>query len=453
MSGKQYYFTTRDLLIMAALASLGGIAGTYINALGDVFQSVLGFAGTTQWAAGLHVLWLILAAGLVKKPGTATITGILKGVVELLTGNTHGLLVLLVDVVAGVMVDLCLLPFGKKLNIWIYAFAGGLAAASNVFVFQLFASLPADMLAYGGLLLVGLVAFISGVIFAGILGWTLMNTLQQAGVIKQVQVHETPRRGVAIFLAGAVLITVLLAVFLRGALQGPETVSIGGAVQTPYDFPQEHGDIEEIVAEGTLRGATTRYKGFSVKEIVDSAGPISDQGWILIQGSDGYSFFITMDELNGNESLLLSPQSEGGGNSYNLVGANNSKAWVRGVQAILFISPPEIDITGMIDNPGVFDPNEWQFDMDSTTLTIDEITGKYQGAAIGPILSSMGLQAEAREVVLVGDQNSISLELSSILNDQDIRIFTIIIGENVSYAVARMDGQLILSDLQQIEIR
>jgi hypothetical protein len=53
---RRTYFSTRDLLMMAALAALGGVAGTYINALGDVFQSVLGFAGTTQWAAGLHVL-------------------------------------------------------------------------------------------------------------------------------------------------------------------------------------------------------------------------------------------------------------------------------------------------------------------------------------------------------------------------------------------------------------
>lgn len=453
MSGRQYYFTTRDLLIMAALASLGGIAGTYINALGDVFQSVLGFAGTTQWAAGLHVLWLILAAGLVNKPGTATITGLLKGVVELLTGNTHGLLVLLVDVVAGVLVDLSLLPFRRKLNIWAYAFAGGLASASNVFVFQLFASLPADMLAYGGLLLVGLVAFLSGVIFAGLLGWSLMNALQQAGVIKQVQVHETPRRLVAIFMTGAVLITVLLTVFLRSSLQGPETVSIGGSVQAAYDFPREHGDIEEIVAEGALRGATTRYKGFPVKEIVDSAHPLSDQGWILIQGSDGYSFFITMDELSKNESLLLVPQADGGENSYNLVGAKNSKAWVRGVQAILVVSPPVLEITGMVESPGEFNPDEWQFEMDSTAISIGDISGKFQGAAIGPILSSMGLKEQANEVVLVGDQNSISLELSSILNDQDIRIFTIILGDNISYAVARMDGQLILSDLQQIEIR
>ena len=114
MEQRRIYFTTRDLLMMAALAALGGVVSTYVNAIGDLFQSVLGFAGTTQWAAGLHVLWLTLAVGLTRKQGAGTITGLLKGGVELLTGNTHGLLVVLVDIVAGLLVDLGFLPFRKK---------------------------------------------------------------------------------------------------------------------------------------------------------------------------------------------------------------------------------------------------------------------------------------------------------------------------------------------------
>ncbi len=110
----RYYFTTRDLLMMAALAALGGITSTAINAFGDFVQSIVGFAGTTQWAAGLHVLWLTLAVGLTGKQGAGTVTGLLKGGVELLSGNTHGILILLVDLVAGLLIDLGFLPFRRK---------------------------------------------------------------------------------------------------------------------------------------------------------------------------------------------------------------------------------------------------------------------------------------------------------------------------------------------------
>jgi hypothetical protein len=55
MKNKPLCFTTRDLM-MASLAALGGVASTYINFTGDLFQSLVGFAGTTKWAAGLHVV-------------------------------------------------------------------------------------------------------------------------------------------------------------------------------------------------------------------------------------------------------------------------------------------------------------------------------------------------------------------------------------------------------------
>ncbi|HPV08990.1 MAG TPA: ECF transporter S component, partial [Aggregatilineales bacterium] len=216
-SRPRYYYSTRDLLMMAALAALGGVASTYINALGDAVQSVVGFAGTTQWAAGLHVLWLILAVGLTGKQGAGTITGVLKGAVELLTGNTHGLLVVLVDVVAGVLVDLGLLPFRNRDSLPAYAVAGGLASASNVFVFQLFAAVPADILAYGAMALIAVVAFASGVVFAGVLGFSLLNALRRSGVVKDREPQPMGRRVGLIFAVFVVIIAGGLFV-LPGAL-------------------------------------------------------------------------------------------------------------------------------------------------------------------------------------------------------------------------------------------
>lgn len=453
MSNRQYYFSTRDLLMMAALAALGGIVGTYVNAIGDFFQSILGFAGTTQWAAGLHVLWLTLAVGLTGKQGSGTLTGILKGGVELLSGNTHGLLVVLVDVAAGLLVDLGFLPFKNKDALPAYVLAGGLASASNVFVFQLFASLPADALAYGALLLVGAMAFLSGVLFAGVLSRGLLNALRRAGVVKDAPAATMGRRVYPLFLIAVALLALALTVYLRGALRGPATVYVGGAVEAPYDYPSQHGDVRPITAEGALRGATTRYTGVPLRDLLARARPRPDASLLLVRASDGYAFFVGLDEVQENDSLLLAAQGEGRDVSYNVVGARNSKAWVRGVSQLVVVGPATLEVAGALERPAPYDPDDWQFDADSARLDVGQGPQKYQGVPLGWVLQAMAPRAEATAVVLHADSESISIALPQVLGDDDLRLFTIIGDEGVSFAVARMDGEVLAARVARIEVR
>lgn len=449
----RYYFSTRDLLMMAALAALGGVTSTYVNAVGDLFQSILGFAGTTQWAAGLHVLWLTLAVGLTGKQGTGTITGILKGALELLSGNTHGLLVVLVDVVAGVLVDLGFWSFRKKDALVAYVLAGGLASASNVFVFQLFAALPTDVLAYGAMLLVGGMAFISGVLFAGVLGWTLLNALRRAGVVKDRPSEPMGRRAYPIFVACAVLLTGVLWGYLRYALQGPAAVHIGGAVAAPYDYPLEHGDVPQASAEGTLRDVTRTYTGASLQALIERSQPQPGATLLLVQASDGYAFFIHMDEVRENASLLLSPQGGGGDASYNIVGAENSKAWVRGVSELTVIGVVTLEMTGALENPSPYDPADWQFEMDSISLDVGKGSNKYQGAPLGQVLQAMSPLESAETIVLHTDGEPVSLALAEVVNEDDVRLFMIIGADSISFAVARMSGEVIAPQVSRIEVR
>ena len=452
MGQRRTYFSTRDLLMMAALAALGGVASTYINAVGDFFQSIFGFAGTTQWAAGLHVLWLTLAVGLTRKQGAGTVTGILKGGVELLTGNTHGLLIVLIDVVAGLLVDLGFLPFRNKDSLPAYCLAGGLAAASNVFAFQLFASLPADTLAYGVMLLVGAVAFLSGVVFGGVLGWVLLNALRRAGVVKDRSPIPMGRRVYPIFLVAAALLTVALTLYLRVALRGPATVHIGGAVAAGYDYPKQHGDIASITAEGTLREVTGRYNGVPVQELLARAQPQSGASLLLVRGSDGYAFFISMDEVRDNSGLMLSPQGEGDGVAYNLVGAKNSKAWVRGVSELVVVRSATLEVSGALDKPVSYDPDDWQFQMDSTRLDAGDGPHKYQGVPLGLVLQAMEPQGGATTVVIQTGGEPVSLSLAEVVSDKDLRLFTIIGESEVTFALARMDGQVLAARVTGIEV-
>ena len=445
-------FTTRDLLLMAALAALGGVVSTYVNAVGDLFQSVFGFAGTTQWAAGLHVLWLTLAVGLTRKQGAGTLTGLLKGGVELLTGNTHGLLVVLVDIVAGLLVDLGFLPFRNKDSLVATCLAGGLASASNVFVFQLFASLPADTLAYWAMLLVAGVAFLSGVLFAGVLSRALLNALRRAGVVKDAPPTPMGRRAYPLFLVAAALLTVVLTVYLRGALRGPATVHVGGAVAAPYDYPTEHGNLGATTAEGTLREVTAKYAGVPVRDLLARAEPQAGASLLLVRASDSYAFFIGLDEVRDNDALLLSPQGEDDV-SYNIVGAQNSKAWVRGVTELVVVGAATLEVSGALDAPAAYDPDDWQFDMDSTRIDLGDGPRKLQGVPLGKVLAAMEPQAGATTVAVHTGGEPLSLPLADVLADDDLRLFTVIGEADVSFALARMEGEVLAAQVTGIEVR
>ncbi|MBN2391167.1 MAG: ECF transporter S component [Anaerolineae bacterium] len=447
MQKNRYYFSTRDLLMMAALAALGGVTSTYISAVGRIVQSFIGIPGAMQWAAGMHVLWLTLAVGLTGKQGAGTVAGILKGMVELLSGNPHGLLVVLVDIAAGISVDVGFLPFRDKDRMPGYLLAGGLASLSNVIIFQLFAVLPADILSYGAILLLSVVAGLSGVVFAGFLGHVLMRTLRRTGVVKDRPVHPVHRRTYTIFLISAVLLAGVLFIYLRGALRSPTEIAIDGAVDAPYSYPTEHSDLPTITT-----GDTTRYTGISLRDLVAQAQPRADAGLLLIRATDGYAFFISLDEVQDNDNLLLASQGNGDQTTYDIVGAANPKAQVRGVSSLTVIPAATLEITGALGKPTSFDPNDWQFEMDSTTLDVGNGPQKLQGASLMEILTGLEPAADATTVILHTTDEPVSLPLSDVLGDDKTRVFTIIGADDLTFVVAKMDGTVIALQVTQIEV-
>jgi DMSO/TMAO reductase YedYZ molybdopterin-dependent catalytic subunit/ABC-type thiamin/hydroxymethylpyrimidine transport system permease subunit len=447
MQKSRYYFSTRDLLMMAALAALGGVTSTYINMAGRVVQSFIGIPGGMQWAAGLHVLWLTLAVGLTGKQGAGTVTGIVKGFVELLTGNTHGLLIVLVDIVAGILVDVGFLPFRDKDRLPGYLLAGGLASFSNILIFQLFAVLPADILSYGAILLVGVIAGLSGVVFAGFLGHALMGTLRRTGVVKDRPAQPMRRRVYPIFLFSVALLATLLAIYLRGAVRGATQIPIDGAVDAPYTYPQEHSDLPIITT-----GDATRYTGVSLRELIAQAQPRTDAGLVLVQATDGYAFFISMDEVQTSANLLLASQGTGSKTSYDVVGAENTKAQVRGVSRLTVIGAATLEIDGALSKPAPFDPDDWQFEMDSITLDVGNGPQKLQGAPLVKVLEALEPASEATTVVLYTSGEPISIPLNEVLRDDAMRIFTVIGTDRITFAVAQIDGTVIAPQVTRIEV-
>jgi hypothetical protein len=353
--------------------------------------------------------------------------------VELLTGNTHGLLVVLVDIVAGLLVDLVFVLFRNKDALLTYLLAGGLASASNVFVFQLFASLPADLLAYGAILLVAGMAFASGALFAGFLGRGLVGALRRAGVVKERPPVSVARWVYPVAFVIAVGIVLALGLYLRQALRGSATVRVAGAVDSPVDYASQQGST-------------------ALRDLVAQARPDDDASLLLIRATDGYAFFVSMDEIRENDALLLSCQGAGENASCDIVGSRNNKARVRGVSEMTLIAPAALEVSGALAQPGIFDPVDWQFEMDSIRLDVGQGPKKVQGVPLGKVVQSMAPLDGARTVVVHTEAEPVTLPLAQVTADNAVRLFTIIGDDGISFALARMDGEVLAPRVTRISV-
>lgn len=448
------YFSTRDLLIMAVLAALGGVASTYINTLGDAIHAALGLPGATQWAAGLHIIWIVLSVGILKKPGTGTMTGLFKGAVELMSGNSHGVIILLVDLVAGLLVDFVFLLFHKKRTLWPYLFVGGLASGSNVIVFQIFATVPMNILGLSAILILFVVAFISGLIFAGLIPFYLVASLSKAGVIRIPERPSSPSRklGWGIIL-GVFLLAVLLAIFLRVNIRGPQAISIDGAISNPFQYSAGASGITLETRQMPYRDVMTEYQGYPLKEIILVAEPEEYADTVLIEASDGYTFLVSFDELLSNENILLVQNGRGQNASLDIVGPGSSKAWVRNVTCITVIAAQGLEVIGLDGNIQSFDPEAWTAEMDSTQVALPDGNQKLQGVPVWKVLKYYSNGRTPGQVSFSSAIEHITVSWGELAENDDLRIFTVIAGEQIKFTLATMSGEVQLFPLISIEVQ
>lgn len=324
-SRRKYYLSNRDLLVIAVLSGIGGVMSTYIGYLGNLVNRVFGVPfGAGQFVSGLHIFWFILVAGLIRRPGAATAAGLLKGVIELLTGSTHGVAIILVSLVQGLVVDVVLL-ITRRYNLASYMLAGGISAASNVFVFQIlyFSGVP---LAY--LLFIGLIAFISGVLLAGSFGHSVLDVVQQARPFRiagahdeEVSVAASTGVGKASLSRVRLVVTVLLvlilafgAVYYFAAVFEPPWVGpvcrVEGAVRKPLSFQLSDFDSHETTITAELKGEFTHvppqeYSGVPLSIILQEASPLEEARKISVMATDGYTVEFELQEVFNDDQLLL----------------------------------------------------------------------------------------------------------------------------------------------------
>lgn len=335
---------------------------TYVKYVANIINWAFGVPfGAAQLVAGLHVFWLVLCFGLIRKLGTGTIAGILKGVIELFTGNPHGITVVLISGVEGVFLDLGMASFRKKHAIYSYGISAGFAAAAEVFVFYplFFPSLPLWFM-----FATSLIAFGSGFVFGGFFGTGTLELLHESKVAripdwkpKVVYNHnpqplsapkKTERRRIKLlrnpFYIASFLFILFFAIggmayFLTvpSLFQDTTTCTVEGAVENPYTYNPEDFKDESLTIRAQLRGQVTfesekDYTGVPLHIIVNHSKPNEHISKIEIIASDLYNTTFDWAKVQEDNELILIKEND----SLRLIAANYDGAyWVRNVVRIV----------------------------------------------------------------------------------------------------------------------
>ena len=187
-----HYFSTKNLVTIALLGCLGAALSTYVGYLARAFGSAIGLPFGGQMLTGLHVFWLIPVLAIVDKKGAGLLAAVLDNVVQFLMGSHLGIFVLPVGLLQGIFAELGYWPLKRYSRFLSFLLAGGLSAWSNLlvvhFAFNMFGTRTLFRI-------VSLCAFASGMVFAGVLPYVIINVLRRAGLVANTEVAHRSLEG------------------------------------------------------------------------------------------------------------------------------------------------------------------------------------------------------------------------------------------------------------------
>lgn len=104
---KRLHFSTQDLLTIAMLAALGLAVKPLVKVMTHFVATPLGLPGGAL-GGGFYMMWLSLALALTKRFGAAGLTGLIQGLIVLITGwfGSHGALSLFTYALPGLAIDI-----------------------------------------------------------------------------------------------------------------------------------------------------------------------------------------------------------------------------------------------------------------------------------------------------------------------------------------------------------
>jgi ABC-type thiamin/hydroxymethylpyrimidine transport system permease subunit len=168
-------YTSKELAFIAVISALGAIMSVQVGYLGNYLKTLpLLPLGTGQVLSGLHLIPLVISGLYIEKRWVFTITSAVKGLLEAVLFSFHGLPVILMSIIQGMIIDLILITIGDRK--WSIYLGCGLASISNVAFLQYFLLLPLPRQVF---IFMYLLSFSSGFIFGGYAGkilYKMINT-------------------------------------------------------------------------------------------------------------------------------------------------------------------------------------------------------------------------------------------------------------------------------------
>ncbi|WP_066066913.1 ECF transporter S component [Neobacillus soli] len=181
-------FTTVDIVLMAILAIVNGVAMTYLAMLNQLLTA-LGGPILTSITLGLYSISGVLAAYIIRKPGAALFTLTLAGVVQILSGNPNGLISITAAVTDGLGVELGFALFRYKRWDWLSVSVSGILAVPVWFVISSFWfgyykwGMSILLLAFG-------VRCLSGIVTSGWLSKLIGDILVKTNLLKGFKIDK-----------------------------------------------------------------------------------------------------------------------------------------------------------------------------------------------------------------------------------------------------------------------
>ncbi len=167
-------FKLYDLMVIALMAALGIASKPLIVPIAHMITGPLFIPGGAL-AGGFYMMWIVLAAGLVEKKGTATVTALVQALIVMVTGSfgSHGLASLFTYTLPGILVDVFIILLRRPLKTNVDFFVAGILAnmagtyLSNLVFFRL-PLIPLLLSLFSGILSGGIGGLIAYRIYIGV---------------------------------------------------------------------------------------------------------------------------------------------------------------------------------------------------------------------------------------------------------------------------------------------